>query len=240
MAPRRSQAWRAAALALCLATLLVAGAGGALAADEPAAGAPEADADSFAQLSVIAYGAQRFDLATGFTELSDGGEVIDRGTGVRLAAPWLRYAEGDRLEASDALVHGAFGELTAAKLTLDMARRELRAEGGVRLVTPHGAVSAQTLAFDADGGWVLVRGDIRSEDVDLTAAAVWFEVAGGRLVLLPPYLYVDGPVTLQADGDGAPLQLTPELHDDGTLAGFDATTRLDDDVRLHVLPASGE
>ena len=197
-------------------------------------------ASAFAELAVTAYGAQRFDLATGFTELPDGGEVVDQGSGVRLEAPWLRYAEGERLEATDALVHGPFGEVFAPGLTLDLGQRQLYADGGVRLSTPSGTVRAATLRFNANDGWILARHDVHSDMPALEAAGVWYEIDGGRLLLLPPYAYADGPITLRADAEGAPLQLTPEVADDGTLNGYDATTDLDDDLRSRVRAATEE
>jgi hypothetical protein len=190
-----------------------------------------AQGEGFAELEVVAYGAQRFDLATGFTELVDGGEVVERGTGVRLAAPWLRYAEGDRLEAVDAVVEGDFGRIDAPGLALDIARRTLLADGGVRLVWQDGAVEADRLRFEADAGWLWVEGSVRGESPTLEAAEVGYRIEAGVIVLLPPYRFVDGPIVLSADADGAPLQLTPDRDADGALLGFDASTTLRDDVR---------
>jgi len=192
--------------------------------------ADDAADDGFAELEVVAYGAQRFDLATGFTELPDGGEVVERGTGVRLSAPWLRYAEGDRLEARDASVTGAFGVVLAPLLTVDIAARRLYAEGGVTLDWDGGAVVAAALTFDVSAGWLWLAGDVHGSEPELEAAAVGYEVAGGRVLLLPPYLYVDGPIRLRADVDGAPLQLTPERDEAGAVLGYDASTQLDADV----------
>jgi hypothetical protein len=185
----------------------------------------------FAELSVTAYGAQRFDLATGFTELPDGGEVVDRGSGLRLQASWIRYAEGVILEATDARVSGPFGEVDAARLLLDLEARRLHAAGGVTLSTALGDVRAQTLRFDADDGWLLARGAVTSDALELEADGILVDPASGRIVLLPPYAYVDGPISLRADAQGAPLQLTPQRDDDLTIVGFDASTTLDDDVR---------
>ena len=219
---------------LAFVLILAASGGGAL----PDARAQPASA--FAELAVTAYGAQRFDLATGFTELPDGGEVVDQGSGVRLEAPWLRYAEGERLEATDALVHGPFGELFAPALTLDLTLRRLEADGDVSLTTSSGTVRARRLRFDAGEGWILAWDDVRSDTPALEAAGIWYEVDGGRLLLLPPYAYVDGPITLRADADGAPLQLTPDLADDGTVNGYDASTDLDDDLRSRARAATEE
>ncbi len=197
------------------------------------------EASPFAELSVTAHGSQRLDLATGYTELPDGGTVVDRGSGVRLEAPWVRYLEGERLEARDALARGPFGRVSAPSLTLDLVGRELHAEGGVTIETEEGTVEADAVRFEAGAGWLLAYGGVRSEVPALEAEAVWYEADGGRLLVLPPYRYQDGPLTLQADADGAPLQLTPAFAADGALAGYDASTDLDDDVEARLQRVGG-
>lgn len=187
--------------------------------------------DGVAELEVIAYGAQRFDLATGFTELSDGGEVVERGSGVRLVAPWLRYADGDRVEARDASVEGPFGTLQAPTFVLDLAAGWLRAEGGVVLAWQGGGASAEALELDVADGWVWLVGGVSGEAPALDAAEVAFEVDGGRIVLMPPYRFVDGPLVLSADAAGAPLVLHPDQDADGVVLGYDASTSLDDALR---------
>jgi len=197
------------------------------------------EASPFAELSVTAHGSQRLDLATGYTELPDGGTVVDRGSGVQLEAPWLRYREGERLEARDALAHGPFGHVSAPHLTLDLAAQQLHAEGGVVIGTEQGAVEADAVRFEAGVGWLLAYGGVRSEVPVLQAEAVWYEADGGRLLVLPPYRYEDGPLTLRADADGAPLQLTPAFEADGSLAGYDASTDLDDDLEARLQGVGG-
>lgn len=226
---------RRAVRTLACAALLLAALAALLAASS------RAQVTGFAELEVIAYGAQRLDLATGFTELPDGGEVIERGTDVRLSAAWLRYAEGDRIEAESAVVLGDFGEIAAAALTLDIAGRMLLASGGVRLAWADGAVEAEALRFEVDAGWLWLVGEVRGDSPELEAAEVGYLVASGVVVLLPPYRYADGPVVLRADADAAPLQLTPDRGADGVLRGFDASTALSDEVRAHLeRPPEGE
>ncbi len=232
--------WPASALGIALGTALALAALALAAVAVAGTALAGSQTSPFAELSVTAYGAQRFDLATGFTELSDGGEVVDRGSGLRLEAPWIRYAEGAILEATDALVSGTFGEVFAPRLLLELSERRLHAAGGVTLVTPAGEVSAQTLRFDAADGWLQARGAVTGETPQLEAAGILVDVASGRIVLLPPYVYTDGPVSLRADAQGAPLQLTPRRDDDLAFVGYDASTSLDDDVRQRVQSADGE
>lgn len=198
------------------------------------------EAAPLAELNVTAFGAQRLDLATGFTELVDGGIVIDQGSGVRLEAPWLRYAEGERLEAQDALVEGAFGSLEATRVELDLLARRLEATGGVILRAEGTEVRAEALRFEAQDGWLRATGDVAGDDPAFVAAELWLDTRDGRIVLLPPYAYQDGPLALRAEADGAPLQLTPERDADGAFLDFDASTTLDDDVRAVVAAASQE
>lgn len=186
---------------------------------------------SVAELTVTAYGAQRLDLATGFTELPDGGEVVDQGTGVRLTAPWLRYAEGELLEARDATVDGPFGRLTAPLVSVDLRIGRLEAAGGVALENEAGHVlRADEMVYDAEAGWAEARGGVTGEAPTLAADVVWAHVGSGRLVLAAPYLYEDGPIRLRSDNPGAFLQLTPVRDADGVIVDYDATTTLDDDV----------
>jgi hypothetical protein len=188
-----------------------------------------------AELTVTAYGAQRFDLATGFTELPDGGEVVDQGTGVRLQAPWLRYAEGDLLEARDATVDGPFGRLTAPFVSVDLRVGRLEATGGVALENAAGHVlRADEIVFDAEAGWAEARGGVTGEAPTLAADVVWAHIDSGRLVLAAPYLYEDGPISLRSDGPGAWLQLTPVRDADEVIVDYDATTTLDEDVAQRV------
>lgn len=194
----------------------------------------------FAELSVTAFGAQRLDLTTGFTELVDGGVVVDQGSGVRLEAPWLRYADGERLEAEDAVVEGAFGSLVAAFVRLDLRDRWLEADGGVALRAEGTEVRAAALRYDARSGWLQAIGDVAGDHPTFEAAALWYDTIEGRIVLVPPYAYQDGPLAMRAEADGARLQLTPERDEDGTLLGFDASTVLDDDVRASLAAASEE
>ncbi len=207
--------------------------------DEPAP-AHERELSPFAELSVTAHGAQRLDLATGFTELADGGVVVDRGSDVRLEAPWIRYLEGATIEATDAVVEGLFGQLLVPELVIDVLKRTLSAEGGVTLNTEVGVVRADEVLYEAEAGWLLARGGVVSDLPDVEAAGIWYHLPSARLVLLPPYLYREGPLTMRADADGGPLQLTPDLDEEGTLLGYDATTDLDDDVAARLLSADHE
>lgn len=198
------------------------------------AAAPVSAADPIADLTVRAFGAQHLDLASGFTELLDGGEVVDRSSGVRLVAPWLRYSDLV-LEAREAVVEGAFGRLYAERVAMDLSAGVVAADGGV-LLERDGAprLRAERVDYIAGDGWAVARGDVEGEAPGFTAAAVWADLREGRVLLVAPYRYQDGPFTLRSDVAGTHLQLTPIVSDAGAVIAYDASTELDADALARV------
>ncbi len=180
-----------------------------------------------AELTVVAYGAQRFDLASGRTVLEEGGEVTDRASGVRMTAGWIAYIDGASLEARDATIDGALGRVRAARVVIDLASGRVRAEGDLEFERPGIRARAEYLGLDGPAGLAWLAGGVVADLPDATAAAVWIDVADGRLVLDGPYRYADGPFVLEG-GVGARLQLDPITVDDA--AGYDARTDVEDDL----------
>ncbi len=180
-----------------------------------------------AELTVVAYGAQRFDLATGRTVLDEGGEVTDRASGVRMTASWIAYVEGASLEAREATIDGDLGRVRAARVVIDLALGRVRAEGDLEFERPGIRARAERLGLDGPAGLAWLAGGVVAELPDAAADAVWIDVADGRVVLVGPYRYVDGPFELEG-GDGSRLQLDPILVDD--VAGYDARTDVEADL----------
>lgn len=77
------------------------------------------DAD-FAALTVRPNGPEELDLATGVTTLPEGGEIVYRAENVRLTGGFIRFLEGDFIEAREAVVAGAFGSLEAPELRFEV------------------------------------------------------------------------------------------------------------------------
>lgn len=193
---------------------------GLVAAQGETAGA--ASGQPAAELTVIAYGEQRLDLATGRTVLIDGGEVVDRRSGVRLQASWIAYADGREVEARGARLDGDLGSVEADVVRIDLAEGRVRAQGGVTWVRDAWRARAEAVWFDAGEAVAALLGGVVSETPEAGAAEVWIDLAAGRLLLLGPYRYVDGPWILAGDEE-AVLQLDP--IDDG--ASFDARSDAD-------------
>ncbi len=182
--------------------------------------APEA----FAELSVVAYGTQRLDLVSGLTVLEDGGEVIDQASGMRLVAAWIAYAEGQTLEARDAQLDGAVGQVRAAELFIDLQLGRVEAAGGVALLRPGLVVEAGGMGVDPSAGLAWLIGEVVATEPSASAAEAWIDLDDGRILLLGEYRYHDGLFELQG-GAGTALQLDPiDLQGQAT---YDVRTEVD-------------
>ena len=178
-----------------------------------------------AELEVTAFGRQRIDLATGRTILEDGGELIERGSGVRLVASWIAYAEGVNVDARDARIEGDLGRVDAPRVAIDLGLGRLTASGGVVWRRAGLEVAGEQLWFDAEAAVVGLLGGIEAQEPDASAAEVWIDLASGRVLLFGPYRYADGPLVLRGGADGA-LQLDAVETDDGV--NYDANTVVDE------------
>ncbi len=190
-----------------------------------------------AELTVVAYGAQRFDLATGRTVLDEGGEVTDRASGVRMTATWIAYVDGASLEAREATIDGELGSVRAARVAIDLALGRLRAEGGLEFERPGIRARAERLGLDGPAGLAWLAGGVVADLPNADADTVWIDVADGRMVLVGPYRYADGPFVLEG-APGARLQLDP-ITVDG-VAAYDARTDVEADLveRIAAVAAS--
>lgn len=179
-----------------------------------------------AELEVTAYGRQSIDLASGRTVLEDGGELTERGSGVRLVAAWIAYAEGIEVVARDAAIDGDLGRVEAPHVSIDVAAGRLTAGGGVVWRRAGLHVSGELLWFDAGVGVAGLLGGVQATEPTATAAEVWIDLALGRVLLVGPYAYADGPLVLRG-GDGAGLQLDASAAGEGVV--YDADTDVDPD-----------
>jgi hypothetical protein len=176
---------------------------------------------STAELTVTAFGRQQLDLASGRTVLVDGGEVVDRRSGVRLEAAWVSYVEGVDLVARDVRLEGDVGRVSAPDVAIDLVLGRLWATGGVAWVREGLEVRGDELRFDAEAGIAGLVGDVVAVAPEASAAEAWVEVAGGRVLLLGPYRFVDGPIVLGGEA-GSALQLDVLDGPDGP--SYDART----------------
>lgn len=177
-----------------------------------------------AELEVTAYGRQRIDLASGRTVLEDGGELIERGSGVRLVAAWIAYLEGIEVAAREASIDGDLGLVDAPLVVIDLVAGRLTASGGVAWQREGLRVTGETLWLDDAAGIVGLLGGVEAVEPDASAAEVWIELASGRVLLVGPYVYADGLLVLRG-GEAASLQL--DADDTGEGVTYDASTAVD-------------
>lgn len=179
-----------------------------------------------AELEVTSYGRQRIELSTGRTILEDGGELTERVSGVRLVAAWIAYVEGVDVVASDASIDGDLGRVDAPRVAIDLAHGRLTASGGVVWRRAGLEVSGEALWFDAKAAVVGLLGGVEALEPDASATEVWIDLGSGRVLLVGPYRYADGPLVLRG-GEGGSLQLDAFETDDGVV--YDANTVVDED-----------
>jgi hypothetical protein len=177
--------------------------------------------DTAAELTVTAHGRQTLDLASGRTVLDDGGEVVDRRSGVRLLARWISYAEGIEVLAREVSFDGELGRVSAPEATIDLLRGRVWAGGGVLWERDGLEVRGDELRFDAEARIVGLLGEVVATSPDASAAEAWVEIVGGRVLLLGPYRYANGPIVLRG-GAGSALQLDVVETDAGP--NYDART----------------
>lgn len=196
-------------LLLAVASSLVAAAqGGAADVPPPAA---------FAALDIVPAGAQIYDITSGRTELPDGGEVIDNATGVRLIAPYIVFAEGDAIEATEVEVRGSFGLFHAATLRIDIATATLTASGDLQLERGSLVLEAAELRYDAAAEIASFAGPVRGNSPSFEAAGLLLDARSGMVLLLGPYRFQDGPFTLTSERDEGLLELAIVEAEGGTV-----------------------
>lgn len=199
----------------------------------PVFGISQETAEILSGLTVVAFGDQEVDIFTGVTTLPDGGQVIDREHGVTLTAEWLRYSEGEFVEAKTVEVEGRFGKAFADSVAIDLVAATVNASGNVRFEHEGLSLAASSLAFDSNDSIVRLSGPVTGEGVELEAAAMVLEAESGSILLVAPYRYQDELFELSSQREGALLSLTPA--EDGS-GGLDATSRVDPELLERLAP----
>ena len=176
----------------------------------------------FAALSISSVGPQVIDITTGITTLPQGGSVIDRDTGVTVAAAHISYLDGSFIEASDVTVDGAFGSLRADKVRIEMAESVLIATGNLRLQRDGLTVTATELRYHALIAIAVFDGGVTGTEPAFNAERVLLDVVSGDVLLVGSYSFSSGLFTMTSPSEGGRLEL--RLHEvDGAIV-YDAAT----------------
>jgi len=181
---------------------------------------------SAARLEVLPAGDQTFDLLTGETVLPEGGTIRDRVTGLALEAAVIRLQEGVYIEADEVMARRDGVTFEAARLLVDLERLVATTPEGV---TFRGAgLDVKAALAEIDFTLEIVRFEEPiAERPAFDARAFLLDLAGGDALLLGPYAYAEGIVTLRDDRGDAMLQLTAVTQDDGTRT-YRASSIVDD------------
>jgi hypothetical protein len=196
--------------------------------------AAQASLPALAELTVIAYGAQTLDFASGRTTLLDGGEIRVAAADLSIEAPWISFLEGSEIDAQRAVLQGGLGTLTAERWHLNLSDRLLTASDGVRWVWEGVDVQAERLFFDSMENAALLFGEVMSLSPRFEAAGLWIDFAAQRLLLVGPYRYEDGLFELRG-GEESALQL--DLVNDEGESSFTASSTIAADL-LRVVAAA--
>lgn len=156
------------------------------------------DAD-FAALTVRPNGPEELDLATGVTTLPEGGEIVYRAENVRLTGGFIRFLEGDFIEVEEAVVEGAFGTLEAPELRFEVPTQALRAAQGATYSGEALELVADTITLNVETELAVLEGGVSSRSPDLNSERALIDLAAQQAVLVGPYTFADGPVTLRGD-----------------------------------------
>jgi hypothetical protein len=183
---------------------------------------------ALAELTVVAYGAQTLDFATGRTILLEGGEIRDAGSDVWIEAPWISFLEGSEIEAERAVVTGSIGALTAGRLLIDLTERLLTASGGVAWQWEALAVQGRGLLFDPQAAVAGLVGDVSSLSPEFTGAELWIDLDSQRGLLIGPYRFFDELFELRGN-EGSLLQI--DFLNDAGEPEFRASSSVADDLR---------
>lgn len=188
----------------------------------------------FAALQITPYGAQQYDLTTGITTLPEGGQIIDQEAGTVLSGSFVRYHDESFVEIRDAVIATESGNITAQEAYLDLATLVLHASGEVTFVGSEITLNAEMLTAHLTPGVVVAEGSVQSEDPLLRTDTLLLLLPERQALLVGPYTYRSGPLTLSAQSSEDHLTLQWEQEDAETV--FHATTETAPDLLARLEP----
>ena len=193
-----------------------------------------ARADTFAALTIIPAGSEQLDISTGITTLPEGGKVVDKERGLELESRFIRYEEGRYIETEKATVEGKFGSLNADTVRIDLESSQIIASGNLRLANTAVDVQAGELVLFLDGDVARLSGGVQSETPEFHSDSLLVAIGTSDAVLVSPYQFQDGPMTLRQDSAGRLLHLQQTLEDGEQL--YTPSTTVETDLLALLTP----
>ena len=184
-----------------------------------------AQAQSFANFTVIPTGDQIYDLATSTTDLPQGGSIIDQSNKLTLSANTMKYQEGIFINATGAYLEGEFGSLTTPNLRFDLANQLLSTDS-LELSYKNLIVTATTMRLYTRPSIAKLEGRVLSSNPSFEASGLVINLKTGFAFLLSPFEYQNGPLALRQETPGRNLQLSPVEQEDGSII-YQATSVID-------------
>lgn len=170
-------------------------------------------AQPFAALTVTPTGRQHFDIATGITQLPDGGVITDQATGVELHAEYVEYLAGAFVTAKGASVQGEFGVVRAEALHIDLETGVLNATGALSLERDGLSISAGSLVYYADRQVAVFDGGVEATGPEFEADRLYLDAVSGDVLLVGRYMFQDTLFTMTSPEAGGQLELRMVLRD---------------------------
>ena len=162
---------------------------------------------SFANLVITPAGDEEFDIATGITTLTGGGEIRDQETGIVFNAAWISYKLDDFIEARDSTVSGSFGTVTADSVQVDIPESLLTAEGNLQLAGRNLLVSGDVLIYSPGSNVLSVDGNVSASDPQFSTRRLLYHTTSGTVLLHGPYEFDDGFLHLSSTDPATMLEL---------------------------------
>lgn len=178
----------------------------------------------FAALTITPAGAELFDIATGITTLPDGGKVVDAERELILQSGFIRFEEGKFIETESTEVTGKFGTLTADALRIDLKQNTITAEGELTLNNQTLSVTADVLTLFLEPNVARLAGNVQSAAPEFETKALLLKLDEPDALLVSPYRFQDGSLTLEQSGQDTLLQLHQEQGADGAEVYNPSTT----------------
>jgi hypothetical protein len=189
----------------------------------------------FASLTINPKGEQQIDITTGITTLPQGGEIIDKGRGIKLSAGFIEYQDGIYIKAQNAQAEGFFGVLTTPELNLDASKNVISATGGISLNQGGLSLTADALTLYLDQGITVLSSNVSNRVPSFQTAHLVIKIGAGYALLVSPFTYQDGVLNLSKSTSGSLIQLNQTKEADDSFT-YSISTTLDENVNAELSP----
>jgi hypothetical protein len=172
----------------------------------------------FAALTLKPNGEPLMDITTNISTWPQGGTIIDKSRGITLNAGFIEFQNDVYIKAQNVQAEGFFGLLNTPELYLDGATNVITATGGITLSQNGLTLTASQLSLYLTTGVAVLSGNVNNDAPSFQAATLVLKIGAGYGLLVSPFNYQDGPISLSKAEAGNRIQLnqTKEADDSFT------------------------